>query len=86
MVILGSAGTIIGPVFGAGIFLFFQQFLSDFTDHWMLLFGPLLVLRVIFIREGLWGMLVSVTGAHELKLPVPDHLIEAPTGDAKSGQ
>jgi branched-chain amino acid transport system permease protein len=82
MVILGSAGTIIGPVFGAGIFLFFQQWLSDFTDHWMLLFGPLLVLRVIFIREGLWGMLVRVAGAQEASARAIGQLVEKPIGDA----
>ena len=57
MVILGSPGTLIGPIFGAAIYLVFQQVLSDYTDHWMLFFGPLLVARVLFVKEGVWGML-----------------------------
>ena len=69
MVILGSAGTLIGPVFGAAIYLIFQQVLSDYTDHWMIFFGPLLVARVLFIKEGLWGMIVRAAGAQEAPAP-----------------
>jgi branched-chain amino acid transport system permease protein len=76
MVILGSAGTLIGPVFGAAIFLFFQHLLSDFTEHWMLFFGPLLVARVLFIREGLWGMLIRLFGAQEASRRPPADLME----------
>ncbi len=65
MVILGSAGTLIGPIFGAAIYLVFQQVLSDYTDHWMIFFGPLLIARVLFVKEGLWGMIVRAAGAQE---------------------
>jgi len=76
MVILGSAGTLIGPVFGATIFLLFAQVLSDYTDHWMLFFGPLLVVRVLFIREGLWGVLTRAVGAGEAPAPKLDWTVE----------
>jgi branched-chain amino acid transport system permease protein len=66
MVILGSAGTLMGPIFGAAIYLVFQQVLSDYTDHWMIFFGPLIVARVLFIKEGLWGILVRALGAQEV--------------------
>ena len=69
MVILGSAGTLIGPVFGAAVYLVFQQVLSDYTDHWMIYFGPLLVARVLLVREGVWGMLVHALKAHEAPAP-----------------
>jgi branched-chain amino acid transport system permease protein len=78
MVILGSAGTLIGPVFGAAIFLLFQHLLSDVTEHWMLFFGPLLVARVLFVREGLWGMLVRLFGAQEAARRPPADLIAEP--------
>jgi branched-chain amino acid transport system permease protein len=65
MVILGSAGTLVGPVFGAAIYLIFQQVLSDYTDHWMIFFGPLLVARVLFVKEGVWGMILAALRAHE---------------------
>jgi branched-chain amino acid transport system permease protein len=69
MVILGSAGTLMGPIFGAAIYLVFQQVLSDYTDHWMIFFGPLIVARVLFVKEGLWGMLVRALGAQEIRAP-----------------
>lgn len=75
MVILGSAGTLIGPVFGAAIYLVFQQVLSDYTNHWMLFFGPLLIARVLLVKEGVWGMIVQALHAQEpapVALPAPD--------------
>jgi branched-chain amino acid transport system permease protein len=63
MVILGSANSLIGPILGAAFFLAFRDVLSDYTEHWMLFFGPLLVARVLLMRDGLWGMLLRSFGA-----------------------
>jgi branched-chain amino acid transport system permease protein len=71
MVILGSAGTLVGPVFGAAIYLVFAQMLSDYTQHWMLFFGPLLVLRVLLVKDGLWGSLVRLMKAGEAPADPP---------------
>ena len=65
MVILGSANSLIGPIVGAAFFLAFRDVLSDFTEHWMLFFGPLLVMRVLLVRDGIWGMLTRAIGADE---------------------
>ena len=51
MVIFGASGTFIGPIVGAAIYLFFAEILSELTEHWMLLFGPLLIIRVMLIKE-----------------------------------
>ncbi len=56
MVILGSANTLIGPVIGAAFFLAFRDVISDYTEHWMLFFGPLLVARVLLMQDGIWGL------------------------------
>ena len=77
MVILGSPGTLIGPIFGAAIYLVFEQILSNYTEHWMLYFGPLLVLRVLFVREGLWGFLVRAVGAQDAPPAQPELAGEA---------
>jgi branched-chain amino acid transport system permease protein len=65
MVILGSASSLIGPILGAAFFLAFRDVLSDYTEHWMLFFGPLLVARVLLMRDGIWGMLMNATGGSE---------------------
>jgi branched-chain amino acid transport system permease protein len=65
MVILGSANSLIGPILGAAFFLAFRDMLSDYTEHWMLFFGPLLVARVLLMRNGIWGTLLRATGGGE---------------------
>lgn len=59
MVILGSAATIIGPVLGAIVFTGLEQVLSAWTEHWMFWLGLVLVLRVLLLRQGLYGLLVG---------------------------
>ena len=56
MVILGGVGTLGGPVVGAAVYLGFEQALTALFERWMLVFGPLLVLAVLFARRGLAGL------------------------------
>lgn len=58
MVILGGMGSIFGPVIGAAAFLGLEQLLTGWTEHWMLVMGPVLVLVVLFGKRGLYGLLV----------------------------
>ena len=55
IVLLGGAGTIAGPILGAGIFVILEELLSDFTNHWRIIFGPLLIVIVLFARGGVAG-------------------------------
>lgn len=55
MVILGGAGTLLGPIAGAAVFLGLEQALTAWTEHWMLVMGPVLVLVVLAGRNGLFG-------------------------------
>ncbi|MDF3836911.1 branched-chain amino acid ABC transporter permease [Cupriavidus basilensis] len=55
MVILGGAGTLLGPIGGAAVFLGLEQTLTAWTEHWMLIMGPILVLVVLAGRNGLFG-------------------------------
>ena len=56
MVVLGGMGSLFGPVAGAAMFLLLEKFLPDYTEHWMLVFGPILVLVVLFAKRGLIGL------------------------------
>lgn len=62
MVILGSANSLAGSIVGAAFFLGFRDVLSDFTEHWMLFFGPLLIARVLLMKDGIWGLMVRAAG------------------------
>ncbi|UEM13451.1 branched-chain amino acid ABC transporter permease [Bradyrhizobium barranii subsp. barranii] len=57
MVILGGMGTLFGPVMGAVVFLLLEEFLSQITEYWALIMGPLLLLIVLFGRGGIMGLL-----------------------------
>jgi len=57
MVVLGGMGSLFGPVIGAIVFLLLEEFLSQITEYWALIMGPLLLLIVLFGRGGIMGML-----------------------------
>jgi len=59
MVLLGGSGTLYGPVLGAAAFLLLEEVLASYTEHWMVYFGPLLILVVLFARHGLYGILAG---------------------------
>jgi branched-chain amino acid transport system permease protein len=44
-------------VFGAIAFLLLEEFLSDLTVHWQIIFGPFLILVVLFARGGIDSLL-----------------------------
>ncbi|MEQ8664723.1 MAG: branched-chain amino acid ABC transporter permease [Rhodospirillales bacterium] len=62
MVILGGMGTLLGPVAGAATLLLIEEILSQFTEHWMIILGPFLVIVVLFARHGVYGWLVGKDG------------------------
>jgi branched-chain amino acid transport system permease protein len=57
MVILGGAGTVIGPAIGAGVFLLVKYVMSAQTQFWSLWVGLIFILCVMFLPQGVWGWL-----------------------------
>src|ERR1700693_1705637 len=57
MVILGGMGSLFGPVIGALVYLLLEEFLSQVTEYWAMIMGPLLLLIVLFGRGGIDGLL-----------------------------
>jgi branched-chain amino acid transport system permease protein len=60
MVVLGGVGSLHGAILGAGVYLLAQEYLARLTEHWRLIFGPFLVLAVLFANGGLTGLLASL--------------------------
>ena len=56
MVILGGLGTLHGAILGTAAYLVIEEWLSGVTENWQVIFGPLLVLVVLFARGGLLGL------------------------------
>ena len=57
MIVVGGIGTLYGAPIGALVFLLLQEGISYFTDHWMAVFGPFLVLAALFWKQGIYGWL-----------------------------
>jgi branched-chain amino acid transport system permease protein len=73
MVVLGGMGTLHGAILGAAAFLLLEEFLpeilhglgslldsdlgSRLAENWKMVFGPLLILVVLFARGGIMGLL-----------------------------
>lgn len=56
MVVFGGIGNLLGAVAGATIALLLEEWLAVLTEHWPLLFGLILVLVVLYSRDGLSGL------------------------------
>ena len=62
MVVLGGMGTLIGPLLGAAAYLLLELVLGGFTTHWQVIFGPVLILVVLFAKRGLYGVVAGGAG------------------------
>jgi branched-chain amino acid transport system permease protein len=56
MVIFGGMGRLYGAIIGAMAYLALEELLSDYTEHWKVVLGPLLVIVAVFARGGLMGV------------------------------
>jgi branched-chain amino acid transport system permease protein len=56
MVIIGGAGTLIGPVLGAALVLLLQNAVSSYTDRWPMVMGAVFIIFVLIARHGLVGI------------------------------
>ncbi|AMJ63383.1 ABC transporter permease [Bosea sp. PAMC 26642] len=62
MVVLGGVGSLHGAIIGALTYLFAEEVLSHWTEHWRVIFGPMIVLFVLFTRGGLVGIMGKLGG------------------------
>ena len=53
MVIAGGAGTLLGPIAGAGIVVILKNVVSAYIERWTMLLGFVFVLIVMFVPDGL---------------------------------
>jgi branched-chain amino acid transport system permease protein len=60
MVILGGAGTLIGPAVGAAIIVALENVISAYTERWVMLLGFVYVIVALFAPNGLTGLIESL--------------------------
>ncbi|ATP38788.1 branched-chain amino acid ABC transporter permease [Solibacillus sp. R5-41] len=85
MTIIGGVGTLIGPILGAGVIEFTQHYLSGLArqypifERWIIFFGILYILAVIFFPRGIIGTIYIKFNEWKMKKkqnPVAAKLIE----------
>jgi len=58
MVILGGGlVNFFGPILGAGVFIILRDLFSGLTEHWLLIYGIIFMFVIVFIPEGILGLL-----------------------------
>lgn len=57
MVVLGGMGSVFGPFLGAVAFLGIEEVLKAFTEHWMAVFGLLILGVALLGKAGIAGLL-----------------------------
>lgn len=62
MVILGGAGTLLGPALGSAVIVFLENVISAHTERWLLVLGLIYVALTLFAPEGLLGLVARWTG------------------------
>lgn len=71
MVVLGGMGSIPGVILGAAVFMVLPEFLREFQNYRMLIFGGAMVLMMVFRPQGLLGGMQRKT---ELNTRVKDEV------------
>ena len=56
MVILGGVGTLFGPAIGAAIIILIKNFVSGYTEHWMIILGSLYMATVMLAPQGVYRL------------------------------
>jgi len=80
MLVLGGIGTIFGPLLGATAFLGLEEILKIFTDHWLAVFGLVIVFIGLLGKAGIAGFLESAGSRRAKGAPRP-----AAPGAARKG-
>lgn len=63
MALFGGMGNLVGPVIGAAIFTYVGDILiTKFPNLYMLLFGAVLILAIVFMPNGILGLAQTVWG------------------------
>jgi len=58
MAIFGGMGQLYGPIIGAIIFTYLEEFLiTGFAELYMLIFGAILVIAILYLPDGLVGLI-----------------------------
>ena len=59
MIILGGVATIVGPLIGAIVYVILETIIANYTQHWMIVLGPTILLIALFAKRGIYGSFLA---------------------------
>jgi len=59
IIIIGGVGTIMGPLVGAIVYIILETVIAAYTQHWMIILGPVILLVALCARHGFYGSFVA---------------------------
>jgi branched-chain amino acid transport system permease protein len=59
MIVIGGVNSLMGSIVGAIVLLILEEVLSAWTQHWMIILGPLVIIIVLTAKHGLYGALFA---------------------------
>jgi branched-chain amino acid transport system permease protein len=75
MVIIGGMGTIMGPILGTTFLIFLPEILRGVSEWRMVIYGGLLVLTIMFMRDGILGLIKKISFKKKVKEGTKDHVL-----------
>jgi branched-chain amino acid transport system permease protein len=75
MVIIGGMGTIMGPILGTTFLIFLPELLRSVSEWRMVIYGGLLVLTIMFMRDGILGLIKKISFKKKVAEGTRDHLL-----------
>jgi ABC-type branched-subunit amino acid transport system permease subunit len=61
MVVIGGTEFFAGPILGAFVYIFLQDYLSDITDRWPFFMGLIFIFMILYVPKGLSGLANAIT-------------------------
>jgi len=83
MAVIGGLGNVLGPLFGAAVYMLMEEGFKSLTMHWMLLMGPVIVVIAMLAKTGygnVWGRVfgrMSALGPQDRSQDKPGHFAES---------
>ena len=71
MVIIGGMATTGGPIVGAMLLVFAPEWFRVFADYWQLVYAVLLLVLILRMPYGIWGLLLRLTTRRRTRLTPP---------------
>jgi branched-chain amino acid transport system permease protein len=60
--VVGGVHSLIGPFFGTAFYMIASEYLSQYFEQFVVVFGVILLIVIRYAPEGLWGLIVRQSG------------------------